>query len=181
MFGWALALPPLVLKEAHGQNIAAVGRLFLIEGLVTLLCHATVTPYVSARAPVRGAQLLVGLSACALAAAAAAVASSSSTGLVALTVAAYASNAATLGCCNLLTVQIAARVAPLSLATATGATRCAFTAGLAILPLLTTPLRAAAGAWLPTALVAALTAACVPALQVVAAMGKSEPGSGEEM
>ena len=58
-----------------------------------------------------------------------------------------------LGICNFLIAQAARAIAPEALAVATGITRCLFTFGQAVLPVLSVTLRSAVGAWLPFMLV----------------------------
>ncbi|KAL1503184.1 hypothetical protein AB1Y20_011242 [Prymnesium parvum] len=169
-FGLHMTLPPLLLKEEHAMAEAQVGHVFLVSGLLTLVCHATLTPLLSRRWPeagVVGLNVLNGV----LLAVVAAFALTSEYVLISLVVISYAANAVALGCCNFLIVRAAKDSAPEALALATGVTRGLFTAGQAVLPVLSVALHTAVATWLPFVMLAALfavAAAAVGAATVVA-------------
>jgi len=86
----------------------------------------------------------------------------------------FVCTAVCLGCCNLMLAVFARAAAPQALGSLTGLTRCMFTLGLCVLPVLLGPMLSAGGLRVPCFLVSALFLLQAAALQVA----KRSPASG---
>ena len=151
-------LCPLVLKDRHGFSEAEVARQFQIGGLVALLSHAFFTPWVSSRSWRHLAVQAMAVINVVLLLVYGWLGETYPTVAFVLPIIGFVLTAIMLGCCNLMCALLAQAVAPEALGALTGLTRCLFTLGTAIPPVLIVPLMNAGGLKAPCILVASLFA-----------------------
>mmetsp|Transcript_26739 Transcript_26739/g.68011 ORF Transcript_26739/g.68011 Transcript_26739/m.68011 type:complete len:990 (+) Transcript_26739:190-3159(+) len=161
VFGGSLqmhtTLAPLLIRDRHGLASSYTGWMFAIAGLITLVCHASITPYVSKNFPVKGVIGICLINSCAFVVMAVWAGSAAGV-LLSFTVISYTLTAVALGICNVLISQAARKCVPEDMGATIGFTRCLFTAGQAVTPALATSLNNAVGAWLPYTIWAVLIA-----------------------
>lgn len=170
--GMMQSLSPLVLRSTHGWKEGDIGRLFQAAGLGALIAHATATPYFSSRKWRQRATQALTLLAAAVIVAYGAVGDRRgyAWAAMALPIISFVLIAICLGCVNFMIALLARTIAPESLGTVTGLTRCAFTLGYCSLPAVLPPMRAAGGLILPCALVGALLVLVALLLQLASSL-----------
>ena len=156
MGGISSTLAPLVLKATHGWVESEVARLFQVGGFAATIAHAFVTPYLSSRPWRHRAVQALSLLNIGLLLLYAFLGDSSPAVAFAVPVVCFVTTAMCLGCCNLMVALFAKSIVPEALGALTGLTRCLFTLGTGLVPVLVVPLMKAGGLAAPSILVAAL-------------------------
>ena len=127
-------LAPLVLKTVHSWPESDVARMFQIGGLVALIAHATATPWFSSKPWRHRAVQVISLVNAALLVIYGLLGADHAAAALAIPVICFVGTAICLGIVNFMVANLARTIAPEALAACTGATRCLFTFGYAVLP-----------------------------------------------
>lgn len=161
--GLALSIVPVALKDMHGRPAADVSMVFTIGGVLTVCCHAFLTPRITKLFPARGVWVLSTILAALLVALGILITENAIATMVIAAVG-YACNFMCLGCSNFLVVVAAKRFGPLGIAAVNGVARCVFTLGAAAAPAVADTLQEAAGDYVPPCVLAVLFLSVVVAV-----------------